>query len=181
MRKQTGRHDPVGIVARVLEGMDGTGAKTMPFLRVHLRYFPGFDTAVKEYIAANDAEMARKYYADGYFEDIKLSQVRQLLMGKPAAPYVVYNIYSVKAGRGYTGCTVKGSQKRRLRQHNGLIKGGAKATSSFNDWRLRWVLHCDGMDRSFANHVEYRLKKKVFGDVLRACQKWYGDRKWEML
>jgi len=48
--------------------------------------------------------------------------------------WLVYMIQATNGGRVYTGISV--DMGRRLRQHNGLIKGGAKATRAGRPWAL---------------------------------------------
>lgn len=50
--------------------------------------------------------------------------------------YIVYN----NTGRTYNGYTVNLS--RRLKQHNGVLKGGARATRGREPWRYLMVLTC---------------------------------------
>lgn len=54
--------------------------------------------------------------------------------------YIVYN----EAGRTYNGYTV--NLTRRLRQHNGELKGGARATRGRGPWRYLMVLTCSEWD-----------------------------------
>ena len=74
--------------------------------------------------------------------------------------HTVYCLHSTRTRKGrtcdrsYIGYTV--DMKRRLRQHNGEIKGGAKATHWCVNWRVVWTV------RGFAtaNHalqLEWRL------------------------
>ncbi|KAF7043263.1 hypothetical protein CFC21_052647 [Triticum aestivum] len=53
---------------------------------------------------------------------------------KEAAPWCVYLISSSRAPRTYVGVTT--DFPRRLRQHNGELKGGAKASSAGRPWNL---------------------------------------------
>lgn len=53
-------------------------------------------------------------------------------------PYYVYVLSSQGTDRSYVGFTV--NPKRRLRQHNGVIKGGAKRTKKHNGYR--WSFAC---------------------------------------
>jgi len=52
--------------------------------------------------------------------------------------WFVYVLVSERTGRTYVGATT--DPKRRLRQHNGEIKGGAKATRGFRPWRMGRLL-----------------------------------------
>lgn len=52
-------------------------------------------------------------------------------------PWWVYVIRS-KTGRTYVGATT--DEIRRLRQHNGEIKGGARSTRGFRPWEIIRVI-----------------------------------------
>lgn len=73
----------------------------------------------------------------------------------PDAPWVVYMLVNQR-GHTYVGITT--DVHRRIRQHNGEIGGGAKATHDRGTWRL---LHLEPgyLNRSAAQSREYRLKK----------------------
>lgn len=50
-----------------------------------------------------------------------------------------YYVYLIESGRrSYIGATV--SPRRRLRQHNGQLRGGARRTSVANDWTCRLLI-----------------------------------------
>ena len=61
-----------------------------------------------------------------------------------------------RPGRYYVGLTV--APARRLRQHNGEVKGGARATRSGRPWEPR-ALYGPYEDRSEATKAERALKK----------------------
>lgn len=69
-----------------------------------------------------------------------------------------YIIYSPSKNRTYVGYTVEPT--RRIRQHNGIIKGGAKATSVANDWRFLAII--TSSNTAFTNilalSIEWHLK-----------------------
>ena len=60
--------------------------------------------------------------------------------------------------RTYVGYTVE--PKRRIRQHNGIIKGGAKATSISNQWEFLAILTSQSplFTKNVALSVEWHLK-----------------------
>lgn len=60
-----------------------------------------------------------------------------------------------KPGLCYVGCTT--DPKRRLRQHNGEISGGARYTSKHRPWVPR-ALFGPYPNRSIAQKAEYALK-----------------------
>ena len=103
--------------------------------------------------------------------------------------YVCYILRSLNPkykSKSYVGCT--NNPIRRLRQHNGIIKGGAKATKGKGPYgvygmisgfpnkisalQCEWALkHPDGKRRS--NGKYYRLNGRVLGiDCLIQTDKW---------
>lgn len=70
--------------------------------------------------------------------------------------WYVYVIRSLRTGRTYVGATV--DEKRRLRQHNGEIKGGAKSTRGFRPWEVIRVIGPIPTQRE-ALKEERRVKK----------------------
>lgn len=91
--------------------------------------------------------------------------------------YVIQSLeerYSKKTGKQlpgfhYVGCTT--NPKRRLRQHNGEIKGGGKYTAKHQPWEAR-ALFGPYLGRSNAMKAEYALKhgKRSTGRV-----KWSSE------
>lgn len=70
--------------------------------------------------------------------------------------WVVYLLKSDISNRTYIGAT--NNFNKRLRQHNGEIKGGARYTSSNRPWNC--VLIISGLiDKSIALCLEWRLKR----------------------
>ena len=73
----------------------------------------------------------------------------------------MYSCYLIsnKANKSYIGST--NNFKRRLRQHNCEIKGGAKYTSSFKGL-YGWspVMIINGLDKHTALSLEWRMKRK---------------------
>ena len=67
--------------------------------------------------------------------------------------YVCYILQS--NNRTYNGST--NNMKRRLRQHNGEIKGGAKATRGKGPWEVYCIV-CGFTDRIEALQTEWKIK-----------------------
>lgn len=69
--------------------------------------------------------------------------------------YYCYIITNDK-NQSYTGCT--NNLDRRLKQHNGLLKGGAKYTRKSNNWKYYYIIGI--FDKKSAFKFEYQLKFK---------------------
>jgi predicted GIY-YIG superfamily endonuclease len=68
--------------------------------------------------------------------------------------YILYNQTNNKTYNGYTVNTTK-----RLRQHNGEIKGGAKYTTNANvNWNYLLIIESDDFDHNIALSFEWMLK-----------------------
>ena len=65
----------------------------------------------------------------------------------------VYMLYS--GNKSYTGFT--NNPARRLRQHNGIIRGGAKSTRGIHDWRFLTLTSSDWTKQE-AMKAEYKFK-----------------------
>lgn len=104
----------------------------------------------------------------------------------PSAKWVCYVIRSLKSSHTYVG--ISNQLHRRLRQHNGLIKGGAKYTRGRGPWalvcfltafpsesavkQLEWRLHHlpkQGRRRPRGGGIAWRLEK--LAQVL-AMERW---------
>lgn len=76
--------------------------------------------------------------------------------------WTVYMLQSAVTGRLYIGVT--NNLDRRLRQHNGALRGGAKATRAGRPWAVvfeeRWML------RGVAQSREAELKKLTRAEKL---------------
>jgi predicted GIY-YIG superfamily endonuclease len=74
------------------------------------------------------------------------------------SPQYCYIIYSPSKNRTYVGYTVE--PNRRIRQHNGIIKGGAKATSIASDWRFLSIITSSSptFTNILALSIEWHLK-----------------------
>jgi predicted GIY-YIG superfamily endonuclease len=68
--------------------------------------------------------------------------------------HYVYVLHS--GGRTYTGYT--NNLARRLRKHNGALKGGAKSTRDINDWKFLSITSCPDWTAQRALQVEYSFK-----------------------
>ena len=73
--------------------------------------------------------------------------------------YLLFNEENQTTYNGYTN-----DLKRRLRQHNGELRGGAKATRRSSTWRYLAVVGCDAFTKhtalSFEWHVRYPTNKR---------------------
>jgi predicted GIY-YIG superfamily endonuclease len=69
-------------------------------------------------------------------------------------PWYVYKLRG-EAGRSYIGATT--NMERRLRQHNGLLKGGARSTRSDKHWVVE-ELRGPFANQSSALKAEYAWK-----------------------
>ena len=73
-----------------------------------------------------------------------------------------YLLYNQDNNTTYNGYTV--NLDRRIRQHNGILKGGAKATHRSKSWKYLAVVSCDTFTKhtalSFEWHVRYPSCKK---------------------
>lgn len=67
-----------------------------------------------------------------------------------------YLLISNDKKRTYIGSTI--NIKRRLRQHNGEIVGGAKATRTGRPWSI--ICYVSGFDKTHALCCEWRLKRR---------------------
>lgn len=74
--------------------------------------------------------------------------------------YVCYMIVSTTSRRTYVGCT--NNVKKRLRQHNGEIKGGARYTHQGRPWILKFLVIGFGPSRSLACKFETHWKRSSF-------------------
>lgn len=77
--------------------------------------------------------------------------------------YMLYLLQNDVNGRTYLGVT--NNINRRLRQHNGIIKGGAKYTTAFKSTG-KWILRAfvDKLTKHDAYSYEKLIKhKKIFG------------------
>jgi predicted GIY-YIG superfamily endonuclease len=73
--------------------------------------------------------------------------------------YIVYLLTNSVSNRTYLGIT--NNPKRRIRQHNGELKGGAKYTHSFKgDGYWDYKLHITNLSKSQALSIERTIKNK---------------------
>jgi putative endonuclease len=80
----------------------------------------------------------------------------------------IWWVYMVRCADGtiYTGCTT--DLRRRVRQHNGELRGGAKYTASRRPVRLMGT--CQADDRSSAQSIEIKLKRLTRAEKLSWCE-----------
>ncbi len=85
----------------------------------------------------------------------------------------LWHVYLLESSNGNFYCGITNNLFRRLREHNGVLKGGAKYTRQGRPFILRACLPC--RDRSSAQKLEARIKtmpksgKMVFfGDCVNA-------------
>jgi structure-specific endonuclease subunit SLX1 len=71
-------------------------------------------------------------------------------------PWFAYVLVSERTRRTYVGATT--DVERRARQHNGLLRGGARATRAHRPWRVGRVFG-PFAGRSDAVRAELRIKK----------------------
>jgi structure-specific endonuclease subunit SLX1 len=70
--------------------------------------------------------------------------------------WYVYILVSFDNIKTYVGITI--NPIRRLQQHNGVLKGGAKCTKALRPWKFQYV--CGPYDnRATAAKLEYEIKQ----------------------
>uniref|UniRef100_A0A6C0BLR3 GIY-YIG domain-containing protein n=1 Tax=viral metagenome TaxID=1070528 RepID=A0A6C0BLR3_9ZZZZ len=98
----------------------------------------------------------------------------------PPKNYLVYCLVSTVAPRQtYVGVT--NNFKRRLRQHNGEITGGARRTRAYRPWTP--FLHVSGLTKSQALQLEWALKHRRKGGAgpegrVRTLEFLLGTAQW---
>lgn len=84
-----------------------------------------------------------------------ITSTKMQTMATPSTEWHVYIIHSETLDRTYVGITT--DPQRRLRQHNGELRGGAKSTRTCNDWKIHRLLGpCT--TRSQALQLEHKVK-----------------------
>lgn len=78
------------------------------------------------------------------------------MSGEDEKRYCVYLLSSACGRRTYIGCT--NDLRRRLRQHNGALVGGARATRGGRPWRVAAAVHGLGRSARRALCLEWALK-----------------------
>ena len=68
-----------------------------------------------------------------------------------------FSVSTVTPARSYCGIT--NNWKRRIRQHNGIILGGAKYTQSHRPWV--GFIHITGLTKKQALQLEWNIKHRV--------------------
>lgn len=84
----------------------------------------------------------------------------QKKVGEEMSDWSIYLLVS-SIGRTYVGYTRTATLLRRLRQHNGEIKGGAKATRFGRPWVM--VASVDGLQKRPALQLEWRMHRRYPG------------------
>ncbi len=70
----------------------------------------------------------------------------------------VWHLYLLQNQAGMLYAGISTAPERRLRQHNGDIKGGAKALRGKGPFQIRYQFQCT--DKSHALSLEYQLKQQ---------------------
>lgn len=70
--------------------------------------------------------------------------------------YYCYLLYSSSTNTTYTGIT--NDMEHRLKQHNGILKGGAKATRKAHDWKS--IMIVEFLSLELASSFEWYAKRK---------------------
>lgn len=73
-------------------------------------------------------------------------------------PWFVYVLYSCRTGRLYTGITL--DPARRLLEHNGLNKKGAKATRAGRPWRIVYTERVDTKSLALKREAAIKALKR---------------------
>jgi predicted GIY-YIG superfamily endonuclease len=94
-------------------------------------------------------------------EDLKSREDVQCLARSLKGEWIVYVISSVLAPMR-TYCGVTNDWPHRIRQHNGEISGGAKATKTTRPWVISALLYGFGSDKSLAMRAEWFSKIKHY-------------------
>lgn len=81
-----------------------------------------------------------------------------------------YILFNPDNNTTYNGYTV--NLDRRLRQHNGVLKGGAKATRRHTNWQFLAVVSCEGFTKHTALSCEWHIR---YPTCRRPRPKEYGS------
>ena len=81
--------------------------------------------------------------------------------------WCVYVLVSDTLDRTYVGCTV--DIDRRLNEHNGIIKGGAKSTRCGRPWKVG-IIYGPYVTRSEAQTIEAKVKSLRGQHRMTYCQ-----------
>lgn len=103
-----------------------------------------------------------------YINKVVLEEIEELpdeLKIKDKDEYVCYILRSTKA-RARTYCGTTNDIIRRIRQHNGVITGGARATSTSQPWRIAGIVY-GFSSKSKALRFEWFMKCKHSKDVYK--------------
>ena len=92
--------------------------------------------------------------------------------------HYVYVLINAAKTKTYVGYTV--NPARRLRQHNGEIKGGARRTRG-DSWEFAMIIDCPQFDKHTALSFEWHMKdhrwvkRKRLRDPLENCQALFTE------
>jgi len=92
------------------------------------------------------------------------NEIDNLTINLTKDDYVCYLLKSTISNRTYIGST--NNFKKRIRQHNGEIKGGAKYTHSNRPW-IPVCIVSGFPDKSHALCFEWRVKRKIVGNKFK--------------
>lgn len=93
--------------------------------------------------------------------DSKTVEELQSMVPEVKGQWVVYVLRSIpRPMRTYAGVT--NDLPKRIRQHNGELAGGARATSTTRPWKLHAIVRGFGSDKSAAMRFEWFTKVKHY-------------------
>lgn len=89
--------------------------------------------------------------------------------------YYVYLLKSQVSNRYYVGFTHNSNIKRRLRQHNGEISGGAKKTRKYRPWK--YILYVSGFKYE-KTALQYEFCIHKYRKFAKESKNYKGMEKW---
>lgn len=168
MKSHVNRDDVLGVLARRMQEVDGASMRWS--FQSWRGVVPELQTAIGDLVhelyyckkmpsAIPFTTVINKDRYDDVPLNVKAVLLQEMKNNTKFEEYVVYRLYSQKAKRHYTGITKANEVDRRLKQHRGLKKGGAKATAGCDDWEVVWVIRHTKMNKIIALCVENFVKK----------------------